>query len=182
MSDTPSTRSSTRERRFWIAVASQDHVDAAVAGGYVEINHGKATPLERMRAGDGIAWYSPRTRYPDGEVLQAFTALGRITDAPMYQRPDLHQPFRRGAQWFPTVTVPIRPLLEALGFIHSKTSWGAAFRYGFLRVPREDFARIARAMGCPFDEMWPAAQAPDAAPAQHARRRGRTTAAETVDA
>ena len=153
------THSST-DCRFWIAVASQDHVDAAVACGYVEVNHGKATPLERMRPGDGIAWYSPRSRYPDGDVLQAFTALGRVADAPMYQRPDLHQPFRRTAQWFPVVPIAIRPLLPQLGFIRNKASWGAAFRYGFLRVPREDFARIAAAMGCPFDDLWPPVAAP----------------------
>ena len=88
----------------------------------------------------------------------------------LYQRPDLHQPFRRGAQWFPVVPVAIRPLLAELGFIRSKTSWGAAFRYGFLRVPREDFARIAIAMGCPFDELWPAATS-SAASAHDARTR-----------
>jgi hypothetical protein len=34
-----------------------------------------------------------------------------------------------------------------LSFIRSKTHWGAAFRFGLVRVPREDFALIATAMG-----------------------------------
>jgi hypothetical protein len=34
-----------------------------------------------------------------------------------------------------------------LTFIRSKTHWGAAFRFGLVRVPREDFATIAAAMG-----------------------------------
>ena len=66
-------------RNFWIGVASSDHVALAVAGGFVQINHGKAGPLERMRAGDGFAYYSPRSAYPDGDSVQAFTALGCVT-------------------------------------------------------------------------------------------------------
>ena len=41
---------------------------------------------------------------------------------------------------------PIRPPIDALTFIRSKTHWGAAFRFGVVRVPAEDFARIAAAM------------------------------------
>jgi len=172
---------STGGTRFWIVVAAQDRVDAAVAGAYVEVTYGKAGPLERMRPGDGVACYSPRTRHPDAEVLQAFTALGRIADAPIYQRPDLHQPFRRTAQWFPVVAAPIRHLLPELAFIRNKASWGAVFRYGFLRVPREDFARIAHALGCPFDEVWPADGANPAELPPRARR-ARASADAAVDA
>jgi len=32
-------------------------------------------------------------------------------------------------------------------FIRSKTHWGVAFRYDLVRVPRDDFATIATAMG-----------------------------------
>jgi hypothetical protein len=41
---------------------------------------------------------------------------------------------------------PIRPLLPALGFIRNKAHWGAAFRFGCVRVPADDFARIAAAL------------------------------------
>jgi hypothetical protein len=37
--------------------------------------------------------------------------------------------------------------VETLSFIKDKSHWGAAFRFGYLRVPAEDFARIAKAMG-----------------------------------
>lgn len=181
MSDVSANGASNAGTRFWIAVAAQDHVDAAVAGAYIEVNYGKAGPLERMHPGDGVAWYSPRARHPDGEVLQTFTALGRIADAPIYQRPDLHQPFRRTAQWFPVVAAPIRPLLPELGFIRNKASWGAVFRYGFLRVPRDDFARIAHALGCPFEDVWPVGAARPAGPEPRAPRR-RVSAAAAVDA
>ena len=66
------------ERRYWVAVVSKDHVDRATAGGFAQVNHGKAGPLERMRADDGFAYYSPRVSHPDGAPLQAFTAIGRV--------------------------------------------------------------------------------------------------------
>src|SRR5690348_2435349 len=84
-------------RGYWIGVTSSDHVALAVAGGFVQLNHGKAGPLERMRVGDGFAYYSPRTAYPDGDGVQAFTALGRVTGAAIFQA-DLgggFLPFRR---------------------------------------------------------------------------------------
>ena len=49
-----------RESRYWIGVVSQDHVANAVAHGFVQLNHGKSEPLERMQPGDGFAFYSPR--------------------------------------------------------------------------------------------------------------------------
>src|SRR5258708_38935543 len=73
------------EPNYWIGVVSKEHVALGVAGGFTQLNHGKAGPLGRMRAGDGFAFYSPRTAYPDGEPLQAFTAIGRIRDGNVYQ-------------------------------------------------------------------------------------------------
>jgi hypothetical protein len=137
---------SARETRYWIVVMDKLHADAAVAGGYVEVNHGKPGPVERMSEGDGIACYSPRHDAPDGEPLQAFTALGRVDGAPVAQSPDAHQPFRRRVAWVPVRRAPIRPLLPTLDFIRNKSHWGAAFRFGYVRVPPEDFARIAAAL------------------------------------
>jgi hypothetical protein len=135
------------EPRFWVAVAARDLVDAAVADGYVEVNHGKAPPLERMHAGDCVAYYSPRQSYPKGALLQAFTAIGVVRDAPLFQATDAHQPFRRAVQWQPCAPAPVRPLLDALSFVRNKLHWGHAFRFGYLRVPPADFAIIAAAVG-----------------------------------
>jgi hypothetical protein len=65
-------------QQFRIGVVSKDHVDRATTNGFAQVNHGKAGPLERMHAGDGFAFYSPRASYPDGVSLQAFTAIGRV--------------------------------------------------------------------------------------------------------
>jgi EVE domain len=137
------------ERRYWIAVVPRDHAEAAVANGIVELSYGRAEPLSRMQPGDGLLFYSPREHYPDGEPLQAFTAIGRIADGPIVEAPPAPPAptYRRGAQWLAAAPAPIRPLLDDLSFIRNKSNWGGAFRFGVLRVPRDDFAAIAAAMG-----------------------------------
>jgi hypothetical protein len=153
-------------RNYWIGVVSKEHVAIGVSGGFTQLNHGKAGPLERMRAGDGFAFYSPRTAYPDGPPLQAFTAIGRIRNGEVYQvvqntgMAEGFAPFRLDVDYFPAQDAPIKPLIEGLSFIRSKTHWGAAFRFGFLRVPEEDFARIAAAMGRDFAKDFPTAAIP----------------------
>ena len=140
------------ERRYWIGVVSKDYVDLGTAGGFTQLNHGKATPLERMRPGDGFAFYSPRTIHPKGDPLQAFTAIGRIRTGTVYQADadGDFRPFRLDVDYLPAQPAPIKPLIEPLSFIHSKKHWGAAFRFGIVRVPEADFALIAHAMGRSF--------------------------------
>jgi hypothetical protein len=152
-------------RRYWIGVASGDDVAAAVAGGFVQVNHGKAGPLERMRAGDGFAYYSPRERNAGGAPLQQFTAIGRVRDAPLAlaDGADGEPVFRRAMDYLPAEPVAVKVLLDELSFVRSRTHWGAAFRFGFLGVPEADFERIARAMGRPFR-----ADFPEGAPALQA--------------
>lgn len=93
--------------------------------------------------------YSPRTDYPDGEVLQCFTAIGVVVSGEIYQvemTPDF-KPYRVDVRFFECREAPIKPLVESLSFIKSKSHWGAAFRFGYLKIPAEDFALIAQAMG-----------------------------------
>jgi len=134
---------------YWIGVVSRDHVARAVAGGFIQLNHGKAGPLERLHEGDGFIFYSPRESHPDGAPVQAFTALARVGAGPIVRVgiADDFAPFRRPVAFLPVQEAPVKPLIDGLSFIRSKAHWGAAFRYGFLRLPAGDFARIAAAMG-----------------------------------
>ena len=63
-------------RRYWLGVASRDHVKTGVAGGFCQLSHGKSGPLMRIRPGDGIVYYSPRTEMRGGDPVQGFTAIG----------------------------------------------------------------------------------------------------------
>ena len=61
--------------QYWIGVVSRSHVQIGVKGGFMQLNHGKRAPLAKLKAGDGVVFYSPRESYPDGAPLQAFTAM-----------------------------------------------------------------------------------------------------------
>jgi hypothetical protein len=139
--------------RYWINTVSREHVHRGVAGGFTQAGHGKASPLQRLRRGDLIAFYSPRTALDSGEPLKAFTASGRITDDEPYQvvmAPDFH-PWRRNVEFFPAQEAPIQPLIAKLEFIKNKQSWGMYFRRGLFAVTAADFALIAAAMHTSID-------------------------------
>ena len=127
--------------KYWINVVSRDHVQRGVAGGFTQANHGKPHMLKKMQKGDWIIFYSPKTAFEDGEPLQAFTAIGQITDDEPYQAemtPDFH-PWRRNVNFKKCKETPIRPLIEELDFIADKAHWGYKFRFGWCRISRDYF-------------------------------------------
>ncbi|MFT3891647.1 MAG: EVE domain-containing protein [Anaerolineales bacterium] len=131
--------------KYWIIVASKDHLQRGVAGGFIQANHGKAAPLQKMHAGDWVLFYSPKLEYEKPEKLQCFTAICTILDETIYQH-DMgggFVPFRRNVRFLPTKDVPIVPLINELTFIKDKTHWGAPFRFGTLQIPEQDFRLIA---------------------------------------
>jgi hypothetical protein len=135
----------------WINTVSRDHVQRGVAGGFTQANHGKPSGLKRMSEGDWIAFYSPKTDYPQGDPLQAFTAIGRVLDAQPYQvemTPDFH-PFRRKVEFLDCAETPIRPLIDQLDFIEDKKQWGFRFRFGLFQISEHDFEVIRAAMTRP---------------------------------
>ena len=134
----------------WIGVVSRAHAQLGVAGGFVQLGHGKRAPLQRLHAGDGIVLYSPRTAYPDGKPLQSFTAIGTVTTGQIYQAEMTPQfrPYRVDVAFEPCREAPIRPLLDELSFVAGKAHWGATLRFGQLKIGAHDFALIAWAMGC----------------------------------
>jgi hypothetical protein len=138
--------------RYWIGVASRDHVMTGVAGGFCQLGHGKAAPVKRLAPGDWIAYYSPRSKLEGGEPVQAFTAVGKIKPGDPYQG-DMgggFHPTRRDVDFLRAAReAPIRPLLDQLSFTRGRPSWGSAFRRGSFAVSAEDFLVIAEAMGVP---------------------------------
>lgn len=140
---------SSTHRQYWIGVVSREHVRIGVQGGFIQLNHGKKAPLQRLHSGDGLVMYSPRTSYPDGGVLQRFTAIGIVSSGEIYQAKmsDDFMPYRLDVQFFKGKEAEIKPLIEQLSFIKNKMRWGAAFRFGSIKIPARDFEIIAKAMG-----------------------------------
>lgn len=65
-------------KRYWVGVASKEHVQKGVKGGFAQVCHGKAGPLNRMKEGDWIVYYSPVLKFGGKDPCQAFTAIGKI--------------------------------------------------------------------------------------------------------
>ena len=134
--------------KYWIIVASKDHLQLGIAGGFIQANHGKAASLKRMHAGNWVIFYSPKVEFEKTERLQCFTAICKITDENIYQH-DMgggFVPFRRNVQFLPSKDVSILPLIAELTFIQDKKHWGAPFRFGTVQIPENDFRLIAGLM------------------------------------
>ncbi|OBI81128.1 EVE domain-containing protein [Mycobacterium sp. E740] len=135
----------------WINTVSRDHVEFGVRGRFTQANHGRPTMLRKMERGDWIVFYSPRTVYPDGPPLQAFTAIGRVADDEPYldHASSDFESWRRNVDFLDAVETPIRPLIEQLGFIENKARWGYKFRSGVFRIDDDDLEVIRSAMTSP---------------------------------
>ncbi|MBZ9720832.1 EVE domain-containing protein [Mesorhizobium sp. AD1-1] len=134
---------------YWIAVASAEHVRRGRTAGFMQVNHGKAAPLRRVKPGDGVVYYSPTTVLGEKDGLQAFTAIGIVQEGEPYQG-DMgagFTPFRRDVAWAKAEEAPIKPLLDRLDFTAAKSNWGYQLRFGLFEIGDHDFRVIAEAMG-----------------------------------
>lgn len=138
----------TRASKYWIIVASKDHVKSGVAHGFAQACHGKVAPLRRMRKGDFIVYYSGKQTMGKAESCQQFTAIGEVIDDEIYdfQVSEDFCPSRRSIAFLPSKDVSILPLIDALEFIPNKKSWGYPFRFGFFEINRRDFELISSQM------------------------------------
>jgi len=134
--------------RYWIGVVSRNHVERGVDGGFAQLCHGKQAPLQRMKMGDWLIYYSPKIDLAGKQACQAFTAIGRLVDDGIYQVEITEDfcPFRREVDYLPCSPADIRPLLDELFFTKDAPNWGWLFRRGHFEIQKADFERIASAM------------------------------------
>jgi predicted RNA-binding protein len=135
--------------RYWLGVVSRAHIQLGVQGGFIQLNHGKKAPLQRMRVGDWIVIYSPKEDLDSKTRCRRFTAIGRIASDRIYQvdMGDGFVPYRLDVEYRQCQEAPILPLRDYLTFIQDKKHWGYAFRFGYLELPEVDFRLIACEMG-----------------------------------
>lgn len=132
----------------WIAVASAEHVRNGRAQGFMQVCHGKAAPLRRLKLNDWVVYYSPTVTFGGKDKLQSFTAIGQIKEGEPYQV-DMGNnfcPFRRDVCWFESEEAAIIPLLNQLDFTKNKKNWGYQFRFGLLEISEHDMQQISMAM------------------------------------
>lgn len=134
--------------KFWIAVASAEHVRRGRSEGFMQVSHGKAAPLQRVKPGDRVVYYSPAVTLGGKDKLQAFTAIGTVKrgEPYLFDMAKGFQPYRRDVDWAQSVEAPIRPLLGKLQFTAGKPNWGYQLRFGLFPISEADFRLIAQAM------------------------------------
>lgn len=135
--------------RYWIGVASLEHVQHGVEGGFAQVCHGKSGPLKCMSSGDWIIYYSPTIHFGAKDLCRSFTAIGQVNSDdpyPFAMSKDFI-PWRRNVRFTSSRQVPIEPLLEKLNFIQDKKKWGFPFRRGCFEITQDDFQLIAQEMG-----------------------------------
>jgi len=137
-----------REPKYWIIVASKDHVATGVKEGIAQACHGKASPLKRMKPNDFVIFYSGKKKFGEPDKCQEFTAIGQVADEAIdqYQMTPDFCPFRRKINFMEYKCVSILPLINDLEFIQNKKSWGYPFRFGFFEINKHDFQLISSLM------------------------------------
>ena len=134
------------ETRYWVGTVSREHVLIGVKGGFAMVNHGKLPPLQRLHPGDGFVFYSPKTAWPDGAPLKAFTAIGWVRDKSPYpdQMVTGQIGYRRDIDWMAATETPIQSLSDGLEF--TRGNWGMLARRGLFEISGADFQTIRAAM------------------------------------
>lgn len=138
----------TRETKYWVIVASKDHVKSGIEQGIAQACHGKVAPLKRMQKGDFVIFYSGKKTLGKPESCQEFTAIGQVKDDQVYQFQMTEDfcPSRRNIEFLKSKDTSILPLINDLNFIQNKKSWGYPFRFGFFEIDKHDFNLISYQM------------------------------------
>ncbi len=134
--------------KYFLAVASKDHVENGVTQGIAQAGHGRKDYMSKLSKGDWIIYYSSKDKFEEGKPYQKFTAIGKITDDEPYQ-PDTKnnfKPYRRNVDYKSCHEADIHPLIEHLGFIKNKKKWGFYLISGFKEISKDDFEIIKRSM------------------------------------
>lgn len=129
----------------WLGVVSADHVRRGVSLGIAQLGHGKRSGLARLRRGDWLIYYSPKTSMRDGEPLKQFTAIGEVVDDEIWQADEgSFQPFRRHIRYLRDA----RPVAVAdLDLdLTSQPNWGYQLRRGLIPLSERDLATVREAM------------------------------------
>ena len=139
---------STSSTRYWVNIISHNHVLKAVEGEFIQADRSQGEGLGQLTKGDKVLFYSPRTSFRKGRLLQEFTALGTVEDEEPYLFELNQNNVSRRKMWYTSsCQTPIKPLVEHLSFLPDKEKWELPFRKGLFEIPVTDFTRIAQAMG-----------------------------------
>jgi EVE domain len=130
--------------RYWLGVVSKDHVLRGVEGGFAQVCHGKKGPLQRLKKGDWLVYYSPKQSMNGAAGLQEFTAIGEVRDDIVFQfeMNESFRPFRRQINYIKGAKpLPIEAVKSELE-LTAASNWGYQLRLGLLELSKLDFKII----------------------------------------
>ncbi|MCP3660390.1 MAG: EVE domain-containing protein [Bacteroidetes bacterium] len=135
--------------KYWMATVSKEHVLHGIELGIAQACHGKKYPLQRMKKGDGIIFYSPKDKMQSSNKLQEFTGIGIIKNDKIYQV-DLgaFKPFRTQVDFFKdfrTLKISLLPI--------ERKKWFTKIRFGHFEINQIDFLYIANLMNINNEEI-----------------------------
>jgi hypothetical protein len=136
-------------QKFWIGVVARDHAMIAQDRGVCAFSHGKQAAVERLSHNDRFIFYCPKTGINEGDIVQAFCALGTVADDAVFEENWANTEFTawvRKATYENVSEVPAKPMLDDLSFVPNPRYWGMAFRRGLFEISPEDFNLISGAM------------------------------------
>jgi hypothetical protein len=61
--------------RYWIGVASKEHVQHGRLGGFAQFCHGKLNPVKSLAKDDWIIYYSGKEKFSEAKACRKFTAI-----------------------------------------------------------------------------------------------------------
>lgn len=130
-------------QRFWIGVASKEHVLIGKEGGFCQLNHGKKTALNRMKKGDYIIYYSPKYAMNDTTPYQCFVAVGKIkSDTYQAKMTESFHPFRRDVIYLKqSQDVSLHAIED-----DELTAVKSSLRYGHVEISKALFMKIVSSM------------------------------------
>lgn len=131
--------------KYWLGVASKDHIEIGVAEGFCQLNHGKRAPLARMKKADHILYYAPKESLKSQIPCQQIIAAGTILDDTIYAvkvSPDFI-PYRRNVD-YDTQLVPLS--LAKLRLIASWEIYRSKLRFGHFEISQELYDTIYQQM------------------------------------
>jgi hypothetical protein len=87
--------------KYWILVASKNHVLRGINEGIAQACHGRAQPLKRTSIGDGIIYYSAKLEFEKNIPYQEFTAIGLVSGEEVYayDMGNGFRPYRRNIRY-----------------------------------------------------------------------------------
>lgn len=127
--------------KFWIGVASEDHVKIGVNGGFSQLCHGKSAPLKRMKTGDWLIYYAPRLSLKSSEMCQKFIAIGKVISDEVYQVemfPDFF-PYRKDMKYLKLIG---DCTLQQVSQFSLWEKYRSQLRFGHFEIPEELFKQI----------------------------------------